>query len=285
MPLPTLSIVTVSYNQARFLGEALRSVLSQRGDAHEFFVIDGGSTDGSADIIRQHAEAGGIDWWVSEKDRGQTDAIAKGFARATGDYLAWINSDDLYLPGALRRARAALAADPGADLLGGWHVRIDEGSRVLSAHRLPAESAAAARWGVFHPNQPTVFFRRSLYEKVGGISLDLHLVLDTELWFRMMDAGGRWGHVPAYQAAFRVHGGSKSFGRPQTWAHEYADLTRRYPHYHAPTAKHYLGRAVAKAWRTLAPDALAARRDTRRWRGKPVAEALSAEFCVLSPAC
>jgi glycosyltransferase involved in cell wall biosynthesis len=266
----TLSILTPSFNQAQFLDETLRSVISQREQLHEYFVYDGGSTDGSAELIKKYSPD--IDYWVSEKDAGQPDVLKRGFARATGDYLAWLNSDDVYLPGALEKVRAALEANPQWDVVTGWHVRIDGSSRLLSAHQLGGESADAARWGSFHPCQPTVFFRRSLYEKVGGVNPELHLVMDTELFFRMMDAGAVFGHVPAYLAAFRRHGQSKGVGTYQKYASEYEFLDGRYPHYHAKSAKHYLGRAVQKGVRFLSGREVASRRDTRNWRGKTVEE-------------
>jgi len=268
--LVTLSILTPSFNQAQFLDETLRSVLSQRAQVHEYFVYDGGSTDGSAELIKKYSPD--IDYWVSEKDAGQPDVLKRGFARATGDYLAWLNSDDVYMPGALAKVRSALEANPHWDIVTGWHVRIDASSRMLSAHRLGGESAGAARWGSFHPCQPTVFFRRSLYEKVGGVNPELHLVMDTELFFRMMDAGAVFGHVPVYVAAFRRHGQSKGVGTYQKYASEYEFLDKRYPHYHAKSVKHYLGRAVKKGMRFFSRRELASRRDTRNWRGKTVDE-------------
>lgn len=268
--LPTLSIVTPSFNQAKFLEQTLRSVISQRDQVHEYFVYDAASTDGSLDILQRYQKQ--LDFWTTEKDKGQPDAIAKGFARATGDFLGWVNSDDVYIPGALAKVREALAAHPDWDCITGWHVRIDENTRIRSAHRHAAESAAAARRGVFHPNQPTVFFRRSLYEKVGGMNLDLHLVLDTELFFRFLDAGARWGIVNGYVAGFREHGTSKGIGTPQKWAHEFALLDQRYPHYHGEALRHRLGRLAHQAGQLLSGRALAARRDTQTMRGKTVEE-------------
>src|SRR4051812_5604173 len=104
---PTLSIITPSYNQAPYLDQTLRSVISQRAEVHEYFVFDAASSDHSPALIKSYAPH--LDYWVSEKDNGQSDAIARGFAMATGDYLAWVNSDDAYLPGALAGVRAALA--------------------------------------------------------------------------------------------------------------------------------------------------------------------------------
>jgi glycosyltransferase involved in cell wall biosynthesis len=268
--MPKLSIVTPSFNQAKYLEQTLRSVLSQRHQIHEYFVYDGGSSDGSLGIIKKYASQ--IDYWVSETDNGQSDAIARGFARATGDYLAWINSDDVYLPCALAKIRGALDAHPEWDAVSGNHTRIDFESRLISLHRVTAESAAAARRGVFHASQPTVFFRRALYEQVGGVNPNLHLVMDTDLFFRMLDAGARWGHVADYLTGFRQHGQSKGIGTAEKYAAEYAFLNGRYPHYHAPTARHYLGRAVHKAMQFFSGREPAARRDTGKWRGKTIEE-------------
>jgi glycosyltransferase involved in cell wall biosynthesis len=271
MSMPVrLSIVTPSFNQAAYLEETLRSVLSQRQEIYEYFVFDGGSSDGSVEVIRKYADR--IDYWVSEKDKGQPDALRRGFARASGDYLAWINSDDVYLPGALARVRAALEAHPEWDVVSGNHTRIDSQSRLISLHRVRGESKEAALRGSFHPSQPTVFFRRSLYEKVGRLNSDLHLVLDTELFFRMLDAGAKWGHVPEYQIGFRQHPQSKGMGVTEKYAAEYAFLNEHYPHYHAATVRHYLGRGAYKAGDILSGRALAARRDTRAWQGRGVEE-------------
>lgn len=271
MSLPTLSIVTPSFNQARYLEQTLKSVISQRDQVHEYFVYDAASTDGSIDIIRRYEKQ--IDGWVSEKDKGQPDAISKGFARATGDYLCWLNSDDLYLPGALAKVRQALADHDDWDCITAWHIRIDANARILSAHRQPAESAAAARWGIFHPHQPATFFRRSLYEAVGGLNPNLHLVLDTELFFRFLDAGARWGVVNTYVAAFRQHAQSKGIGTPDKWAHEFDFLDQRYPHYHERSLKHRAGRVAHQISQLLSGRALAGWRDSRKFRGQSVAEA------------
>ena len=267
---PKITIVTPSYNQARFLDETIRSVVSQRQFVHEYFVYDGGSTDGSADVIRKYADR--IDYWVSEKDNGQPDAIHKGFSRATGDWLAWLNSDDLYLPGALAKIVLAIEAHPERDAMTAWHTRIDAHSRIVSAHRMPPESTWRARWGASHVNQQTCFFKRSLYESVGPIRPDLHCVLDTELWFRFFDAGATWGHIPQYLAAFRMHDTSKGQAWHEKYREEHERIDKEYPQYHAATAKHYVGRAMHKAAQFLSGREIAARRDAARWRGKHVEE-------------
>ncbi len=272
MAAPRITIVTPSFNQGRFLDETLRSVIGQRGLVHEYFVIDGGSTDGSVDVIQRHADR--IDYWVSEKDAGQADAIRKGFARATGDYLYWINSDDVLLPGALARVHALLTRRPEVDALTGYHMRMDAESRIISAHRIPTEGAGTARWGMLHVNQQSCFFRRSIYERVGGLDGALHCVMDTELWCRMFDAGTVWGHVPEYLAGFRQHGEAK--GSASAWQERYRGeermLREKYPQYCADTWKHWAGLKYYRAGQVLSGRQFKALADTRRWRGRMIEE-------------
>ncbi len=268
-----ISVVTPSFNQAAFLEETLRSVIAQKQFVHEYFVVDGGSTDGSVELIRRHADQ--IDFWLSEKDAGQADAIQKGFSRASGDYLFWLNSDDVLLPGALEKVHAALDAHPHWDALTGYHVRMDADSRIISCHRTPTESAMRARWGIHHVIQQTCFFRRSLYEKIGKIDPQLHCVLDTELWCRMFDAGAVWGHIPHYLAGFRQHGAAK--GSDSKWLQMYRDeeemLRQKYPRYCADNLKHKAGLLWYRAGQVLGGRHLLAIRDSRRFRGKTLAEA------------
>lgn len=265
-----MSLVTPSFNQARFLDRALESVLSQKDELHEYFVFDGGSTDHSLELIQQHAPR--ITYWESGADRGQSDAIAKGFARATGDILGWINSDDVLLPGALARIRAAFASHPEWDVVTGHHVRIGPDDRIIAFHRMPAESAELASWGVTHVCQQTCFFRRSLYERVGGLNRELHCVMDTELWYRFFHAGARWGHVPLYLAAFREQPEMKG----KTWLEEYRKehelLDRRYPHFRARNLKHRLGLAYHRATQIGSGRFLRSRFDTWRLAGRTYQE-------------
>jgi glycosyltransferase involved in cell wall biosynthesis len=266
-----ITVVTPSYNQARFLEETLRSVLSQRDQVHEYFVLDGGSTDGSADLIRRYAEKGGIDYWHSRKDNGQADAIHQGFSRATGDWLAWINSDDVFLPGALRRVRTALERHPEWDVLTGYHARIDADSRIVSVHRIPRESPRMARWGVCHVAQQTCFFRKSLYDRVGGIDQKLHCVLDTELWFRMFAAGATWGHLPEYLAGFREHEAAKGQSWLKKYAEEYRVIEKMHPQY-TITPRRHAGLALYRLSQILSGRHLRGLLESRTWRGRPLGE-------------
>lgn len=224
-----ISIITPSFNQAQFLDETILSVVSQRQFAHEYFVVDGGSTDGSAEVIQTYLDK--IDWWVSERDKGQSDAIHKGMVRATGDIVCWLNSDDIFLPGALARVQAEFDRDPSLDVVSGYLVLINAKSRVLSLPRVRSGSRFLARRGLVQISQQSTFFRRSLYERVGGLDLSLHCAMDLDLWSKFFAIGARWRHIPAFLAGFRKHGEAKGSGN--WWYEKYqaekAAVRSRYP--------------------------------------------------------
>ena len=203
---PRITVVTPSFNQALFLEQTILSILSQNYPNLEYFVVDGGSTDGSVDIIRRHEPH--ITGWVSEPDAGYADALAKGFDRATGDILCWINAGDLYLGGALDTARQWLAGD--LDMIFGDDFYIDEGNRVLSYSRgwVP-NLRMATLYGGWTPLQDACFWRRGLYQSIGGIDRSLRYAADYDLFLRMALAG-RTSYVPVAFSAFRRHAGQKS---------------------------------------------------------------------------
>jgi glycosyltransferase involved in cell wall biosynthesis len=267
--LPRVTVVTPSYNQARFLDETLRSVLCQRDQIHEFFVLDGGSADGSVDVIRRYERQ--IDFWTSEKDRGQSDAIDKGFARATGDILFWLNSDDVLTPGAIARVRKAMADHPDWDVVTGNSVHIDGQSRILSVHRVPRESWGMMRRGVIHVTQQTCFFKRELYSRVGGLNHDLHWVMDIELWLRMGEAGARWGHLPNVLGAFREHAESKGAKWKREYQEEHDYLKKQYPEFYGGPA-HRVARLLYGMSQFLSGKHPRARLETRRLRGRLMTE-------------
>ena len=201
-----VSIITPSYQQASFLEATIRSVLDQDYPDIEYWVMDGGSTDGSVDIIRQyeHRLAG----WVSERDRGQGDAVNKGLNRATGDVIGWLNSDDLYQPGAIRMAVEAFQSHPQAGMVYGDVVSIDgQGD--------PFNVMMYAPWGLedlmqFNIlGQPGVFMRRSVQVRAGNLDPSFHYMLDHHLWLRM-NMLAPMVYVPECLAAARYHAGAKN---------------------------------------------------------------------------
>lgn len=208
------SIVTPSYNQAGFIERTIRSVLDQRGDFElEYLVIDGGSTDGTQEILERYR---GRLSWISEPDAGQVDAIGKGFTRASGEVLAWLNSDDAYLPGALDAVARALR-QPGARWCFGQCLVVDEADREIRRaiswykNRLLRRYTLRRLLTKDFISQPATFFRRDLLEEAGPLDPGYRYAMDYELWLRFARLA-----EPVFirrdLAAFRWHGASKSSG-------------------------------------------------------------------------
>lgn len=178
-----LSIITPSYNQGPYIERTIQSVLSQGCPDLEYWVIDGGSADQTVDILRRYEDRLS---WVSEKDRGQGDAVNKGFHRSTGEVIGWLNSDDTYAPGALKAVMKAFEENPEANFVSGDCNMIDEEDRLLRARKAgPFNLKRLVRMGVCYLFQPSIFFRRSLLETVGGCDITFKHGMDYDLWCRM----------------------------------------------------------------------------------------------------
>ena len=213
---PLVSIVTPSYNQAQYIEASLRSVLEQDYPRIEYLVADGGSTDGSVEIIRRYA--GRLAWWVSEKDSGQAEAINKGFARASGEIVAWLNSDDLYLPGAVSAAVRAFEQHPQAGLVFGDVVSINAAGEAINV-------MTCGDWGLDDLlqfkiiSQPGVFLRRAALEQAGYLDLKMHYMLDHQLWLRVAQHAPMQ-YVPERWAAARFHENAKNVNQAAGFARE-----------------------------------------------------------------
>ena len=205
--LPKITVVTPSYNQAQFLDRTMRSVLEQGYPNLEYIVIDGGSTDGSQDIIAKHARD--LAWWVSETDRGQSEAINKGLKRATGDWIAWQNSDDVYCPGAFASLARAAARCSDADLIIGNVNLIDADDRVLRdlCYVTPTFNSMLAE-GMILTNQ-VAFWRRELHARIGWLDESLTCAFDYDWFLRVLEAG-HGAHVNACWGGYRFHGETKT---------------------------------------------------------------------------
>jgi glycosyltransferase involved in cell wall biosynthesis len=198
---PSIAIVTPSYNTARYIGDAVRSVLTQDYAHVDYVVMDGGSSDGTVDVLRSFGPRLA---WVSQKDAGQSDAINRGFARTRGDVLGWLNSDDTYAPGAFGAVAEVFAARPDVDLVYGDATYTDYLGRHIArcVHVEPFSRKRLFQYTDFMV-QPATFFRRRIYEKVGGVDASIHWAMDYDLWLRMVAAGAKVFYLRRVLANFR----------------------------------------------------------------------------------
>jgi glycosyltransferase involved in cell wall biosynthesis len=202
-----VTIVTPSFNQVNYLEETIMSVLNQTYSSIEYIVIDGGSTDGSLEIIKKYATK--LSNWVSEKDSGQTDAINKGFALASGEILAWLNSDDTLLPNAVSEAVDYLNGHPENGMVYGNANYIDEKSRVIGRFPAAQTNLTRLRRGYVHIPQQASFFRKSLWDRVGPLDPKFFFAMDYDLWVRLA-AISDLKYIPNTWANFRLHSGAKT---------------------------------------------------------------------------
>jgi len=241
---PRVSVVTPSFNQAPYLEETIRSVLLQGYPNLEYIVMDGGSTDGSVEIIRRYA-----DWvaaWVSERDAGQADAINKGFRHASGEILAWLNSDDIFYPGAVQAQVKYLIERPTVEVVYGDCQYVSaHGQPVQTAYARPFAPRELLRFTLMY--QPTVFFRRAAMERSGPLDAGFQFALDAEYWLRLHRNGARFGYHPALVATYRLHDSSKTIGSVTKM---HAETERLIVQYASPgervglLADHYLQTAI-----------------------------------------
>jgi glycosyltransferase involved in cell wall biosynthesis len=214
--LPLVSIVTPSFNQAAYLEVAIQSVLAQSYPNLEYMVIDGGSTDGSLAIIQKYRDR--LAWWVSEADSGQAEAINKGLARAQGTIVAWLNSDDLYLPGGLEQAARIFEDNPRLGLIFGDALSIDADGKPFNLQRF-------GDWGLTELMQfriicqPTVFIRREALDEAGLLDPSYHYLLDHQLWLRIA-ARREIAYLPRLVAAARYHAAAKNVAHAHRFGQE-----------------------------------------------------------------
>lgn len=211
-----VSIITPSYNQARYLEQTIQSVLRQDYPRIEYIVMDGASSDGSVEIIKKYA--GQLTYWESQQDMGQADAINKGFARATGDIVAWLNSDDYYLPGTVSKAVQVFEENPDAVLIYGNMLAVDENGatfNTLTYRPLTFEDLLC-----FHIiGQPAVFMRRSALQKTKGLDPTFHFLLDHLLWIQIAKQG-KILHVDQTWSAARYHAEAKNVAKAAEFGRE-----------------------------------------------------------------
>jgi len=198
---PLVSIVTPSYNQALYLEKTIRSVLNQDYENLEYLIVDGGSTDGSIEIIRKYEHR--LSWWVSEKDSGQADGINKGLKQAKGEIVAWINSDDLYFPGAVSVMVDAFNQTPDMGFIYGDVLSIDGQGKVFNLMTfVPYHLEDLMSFNII--SQPGVFIKRDILEKTDYLDMSLNFLFDIQLWLKLSQYAS-FRYVPGITAAARYH--------------------------------------------------------------------------------
>jgi glycosyltransferase involved in cell wall biosynthesis len=242
-----VSIVTPSFNQDRYLEQTIRSVLSQDYSPIEYMIVDGGSTDGTVNTITKYEDK--LAWWVSEKDRGQTDAINKGFARAKGDILAWINSDDTYEPGSVNAAVHYLQEHPDVGMVYGDCNYIDEAGNVIGKFRSAQTNYRLLRRGFTHIPQQTMFFRAELWKQVGPLDPSFFFAMDYDLWTRIA-ARTQLKYLPHTWANFRLHTSGKTLTADDLCWPEMIKVHYRDggSFFSVIVAKYYLRKFMAPLW-------------------------------------
>lgn len=224
--MPRISVVTPSFNQAKYLPETIESILNQGYPNLEYIIIDGGSTDGSVEIIKRYERH--LAYWVTEKDSGQSEAINKGLARCTGDLFNWINSDDILFPGALHKVADTFCRYPYADLFVGINARSDAEGRIIRVSVPPARVAMSPQKWATYICQQSIFLRTDFLKRVGGVRKDLHYIMDTELYYRVFAAGGRYVRVNSLVGMIREHPDAKGLAEKHGWPPERQRVFQEY---------------------------------------------------------
>ncbi len=247
--LPKISIITPSYNQGQYIEQTILSVLEQNYPNLEYIIIDGGSTDNTVEIIKKYEKH--LSYWVSEPDRGQSHAINKGFARATGEVFNWINSDDFLEPGALHEVGKAFAQNPGMQLLCGYG-RIFDHEAIEPSYKHRTKICLNTELTIVQEeiNQQGMFYRMDCIRKLKGVNESLQYVMDLELWFRFMTQFGiaNIRLSDALLGHFRLHSSSKTTGFEEKFRQEVAQI------FHYLCQQKHLPEPISKVYETSEPN-------------------------------
>jgi len=222
---PRISIIIPSYNQGHFIGDTLDSIVNQDYPNLELIIVDGGSCDETVDVIGRYTRH--VNWWVSEPDDGQANAINKGMTHATGEILAWLNSDDCLMPGALFRVAKQFMASNDTDVVYGHRVLINETGEDVGKWVLPGHRKFILTYADFVP-QETMFWRATLWQKIGGmLDESFQFAMDWELIRRFLDADAKFKLIPAFLGQFRMHEMQKTNAHIETDGFKEMEVIRR----------------------------------------------------------
>jgi len=222
---PKISIVTPSFNQSEYLERTLESVLAQHYPNLEYYVQDGGSTDGTLDVLQRYGNQ--LSGWVSGPDKGQSNAINIGFARTSGEIMAWLNSDDILLPGTLALVADFFSRHPEVDVIYGHRILINPDGMEIGRWMLPEHDDDILSWADFVP-QETMFWRRRIWEKAGGkIDESLDFAIDWDLLLRFREAGAHFSRLNLFLGGFRIHSTQKTSAEKSTGFQEMSQMRER----------------------------------------------------------
>ena len=236
--LPRISVITPSFNQGRFLEKTIESVLNQQYPNLEYIIIDGASTDDSVEIIKRFEKH--LATWVSEPDRGQTDAINKGLRRATGEIVTWLNSDDLHFPDTLATIGSAFARFQEDVIYGDYALITPGGRTLLKRYEIPFHRDIML-YGVNFIGQASAFFRRSLLDRFGFLNENYQYAMDHEFWIRLADGGASFRHIKHFLSRYRYHSDSKTIGAREKFYAEMEVTRKRYGDAESPFARRIRG--------------------------------------------
>ncbi|MDR3491459.1 MAG: glycosyltransferase family 2 protein [Gammaproteobacteria bacterium] len=205
---PTISLVTPSFNQGEFIERTILSVIEQKYPALEYIIQDGGSNDNTQEVIQKYASS--LKYWDSQKDNGQSHALNLGFEHATGEIMAYLNSDDILLPGTLAYVANYFTSNPNIDVIYGHRILIDEHDHEIGRWVLPPHNSKVLKWADYIP-QETLFWRKSIWDKAGAqIDESFKFAMDWDLLLRFQKAGARFARLPRFLGAFRIHSHQKT---------------------------------------------------------------------------
>ena len=246
---PTISVITPSFNQAKYIDETLQSVRSQGYPELEHLVIDGASTDGTVDLLRRYSSMPAWNYmhWISEPDKGQSDAINKGFRMATGDIIGWLNSDDLFEPNCFGAIMRVFESRPDVDFVYGDYRIMDSAGKTIILKREIDFDWNIMLCGLNYIAQPNVFFRRRVFDKLGYLDQSLHYVMDYEFWLRAASNGFRFHHVAQTLAACRWHLDAKTVSRDPRIEKELRSVRQQYWNKHR-FHNHFVQNTYERCW-------------------------------------
>ena len=229
--LPKISIVMPSYNQVEFIERSILSVLNQNYQNYELLIIDGGSNDGTIEIIKKYQKY--ITFWISEKDKGQSDALNKGFKLCTGEIYGWLNSDDVYLPNAFKLIMKAAKKNPNKKIIFGDFISIDRWNNILDYNHAFDFNLNQFKYEGFHLNAQSMFWRNSVHKLFSGFDVNLYNTMDYQmiLEFGINEGQKSFLRIPYALGGFRRYLGQKTGGMPKRVATEHKVLAKRYQYF------------------------------------------------------